>query len=96
MNKLKHLLAGALALCIGGTALAQASGQTSTGKKSRDPFVERREEMAEAKKKYNAGEISKEQYDKARVEATEKLKATGQRGIFEQNLEVSGAWNSNQ
>lgn len=88
MEKIKHLLFGLIVVGGVGNAFAQTSGQTPSGQQSKDPFVERRNETTEAKRKYGAGEISKEEYQKKSAEANAKLKASGERGVFEQNLEV--------
>ncbi|RZI42616.1 hypothetical protein EGT07_11485 [Herbaspirillum sp. HC18] len=99
MNNLKQLLAVFVAAGIAGVAMAQASsdqatgasvpsGQASSGKSSKDPFVERRDEKKAAKKQYKSGDISKEEYQKEKAEAQDKLKASGERGTFEKNLDA--------
>lgn len=65
MDMLKKMLVGVVASSIAGAAgvaMAQAGGQGTAGEKSKDPYVEYRQEKKEAKGKYKSGEISKKEY----------------------------------
>jgi hypothetical protein len=88
MEKLKQFLIGVVAVGAAGAAPAQTSGQTPSSQPSKDPFVERRDERATAKEEYQQGKISKEQYNQEKAKEKNKLKATGERGTFERNLEA--------
>jgi hypothetical protein len=88
MKKLTHVLLTLVALGAAGIAQAQTSPPASADQKSKDPFVERRNEKQEAKKEYKSGKISKEEYKADKAESTAKLKSTGERGLAEQNLDV--------
>lgn len=80
MVKLNHLLV-AYAV-IGAGSVGFAWGQIAGGLKSSDPFVERRVEKDETKREYNAGDMSKEEYQKQRADEDARLKASGERGVF--------------
>lgn len=95
MEKPRNLLAGLVVLGAAGVASAQTSGPAPAVRQYSDPFVQCREEKTQAAKEYKAGNISRDEYDRRRAEASEKLKASGERGIFERNLEVwgrGGSW----
>lgn len=73
-----RVLAHLALLCCAGGAYPESS----------DAFIRQRNEMSEAKKQYKSGEITREQYDLIRSQAKRELQASGQRGMFERNLDA--------
>jgi hypothetical protein len=89
MYKSKQLLTYAIALSL--TTIAGVSRSEATqpvAQKYSDPFVRQREEVHKAKLDYESGRISAQEYGKKRADASARLQESGERGIFERNLEA--------
>ena len=89
MDKSKQFLTYALALSFAPLSGASRSEATQPAvQRYSDPFVERREDTYKAKLDYESGRISAQEYEKRRADASTKLQESGERGIFERNLEI--------
>ena len=91
MTKLKRLSAftivlSAAAFCA--AARTQSMEQQPAAQRSGDPFVQHREEVHKARQDYESGKISLQEYENRRAAASTRLEETGERGIFERNLEI--------
>jgi hypothetical protein len=73
-----RVLAHLALLCCAGGAYPQSS----------DAFIKQRDAITQAKQQYKSGEITREQYDLIKWQAKRELQASGQRGIFERNLDA--------
>lgn len=69
----------------GATTSGATSGASSGA--SSDAFVDCRKQVAEAKSAYRAGKIDKQEYEREKKAAQDKLMASGTRGAAEKNLE---------
>jgi hypothetical protein len=54
-----------------------------------DPYIQRRNEKAEAKKQYKSGQISKQQYDQQKKDANAELKASGATPPIRDNVDIT-------
>lgn len=88
MKQARHFVLGLALLSLAGIAAAQSNASSAPAAGSKDPFVERRDEAAQAKKAYKAKKISKQEYNKEKKQAKDKLKATGVRSDTEKNQDV--------
>lgn len=70
----------------GSSGSGMTSGASSSGASS-DPFVDCRNRVAEARSAYQAGKMDKQEFEREKKVAQDKLKATGARGTAERNLE---------
>jgi hypothetical protein len=89
MSKAKHVLAAMIAACAASVAFGQTTGQPPAQQQSGDDaFVKQRNEKKETKTEYKSGQITKQQHDQELAQEKKNLKASGQRGTFEQNLDA--------
>ncbi|HYD58995.1 MAG TPA: hypothetical protein VEC35_01475 [Noviherbaspirillum sp.] len=92
MYKSKQFLAYTIALSLAIIAgVSQSEATQPAVQNYSDPFVQQRKEMHEARLDYESGKISVHEYEKKRADASARLQASGERGIFERNLEVRQA-----
>lgn len=87
MKKLHQLTLGVAMLAFASLAGAQAPAAPAQGAK--DPFVDCRNEVADAKAKYEAKKLSKKEYEEAKKKAQAKLKASGAASDATKNLECN-------
>lgn len=70
-----------------GSGMTSGSSSGSSSGASADPYVDCRNQVAAAKSAYKEGKIGKQEFEKEKQMARDKLKATGVRGTAEKNLE---------
>ncbi|RJG06672.1 hypothetical protein D3870_12220 [Noviherbaspirillum cavernae] len=91
MKKIHQLIIGAVALGLTSIAAAQSAPATTGdgAKKSSDPFIERRNEKAQAKSDYKSNKISKDELKKEKQAANKELKASGAQAPIEGNIDLN-------
>jgi len=92
MKTMHQLIIAAVTLGLASFASAQsamAPADQSAKPASTDPYIQRRNEKAAAKKEYKSKQISKDQYKQEKKAANTELKKSGVEAPIEGNIDIN-------